>query len=388
MKNEKVISRRLPKEEIKKRNNPNIVKKIEIAPKINIQKNNNKNQKLSDKKKNKLIHYHEIAKRNTHNLMNNPTIKDVIRITDNESIFDQLKAKEESNDLSDFLETFPLKRVERINYKCLEIGEMRRSLRNLKTKNANFNKEKGKNFARNLFEKRKRQRSVNQFPVLTMENLSSYNLHNQQDRKNYQSFKNKKLFINNLASSNIESWLKKYRNKKEPKNSIINKTNVNPSSTRIEVKFFKNTSNDKLKNEKNKEIKIKNIIMTKLTNTNDKKYSIKDNNNINKNHNIISITDYNISKNNKNTIKKLANNNSNKNNFSNKNKIDINKVKNKNNYILLDKNKFNRQNNLSIDNLFSDNYTPYNRKRNINLTEVNLSLPLNNGLRGINTRRK
>jgi hypothetical protein len=34
--------------------------------------------------------------------MNNPTIKEIVRITSNESVFDQLKAKEESKDLSKF----------------------------------------------------------------------------------------------------------------------------------------------------------------------------------------------------------------------------------------------------------------------------------------------
>ena len=70
----------------------------------------------------------------------------------------------------------PLKRVERINYKCLEIGQMRKDLGVLKNPEVNYNKEVCRKLAGNLFEKRKREGSANYYiPVLTTDNIKIYN---------------------------------------------------------------------------------------------------------------------------------------------------------------------------------------------------------------------
>ena len=89
------------KENNKYSNNQDINKRTQIEKELNIQrnqKNKNKGPILSDMKMNQLNYYNEIAKNNIHNLMNNPSLKDIIRITSNESVFDQLKAKELSKD--------------------------------------------------------------------------------------------------------------------------------------------------------------------------------------------------------------------------------------------------------------------------------------------------
>ena len=125
--------------------------------------------------------------------MNNPTIKEIIRITSNKSVFVQLKAKEELKDLSKFLDNLSLKRVERINYKGLEIGNIRKDLQ--KDNKVNINKEKGTKLAGNIFEKRKRQGNVNFIPVLTVDNLNSYKNYFQQPKKISKEFSTSNLLI-------------------------------------------------------------------------------------------------------------------------------------------------------------------------------------------------
>ena len=203
------------KENNKYSNNQDIKKRTQIEKELNIQrnqKNKNKGPILSDMKMNQLNYYNEIAKNNIHNLMNNPSLKDIIRITSNESVFDQLKAKELSKDknLSKFLDVLPLKRVERINYKCLEIGQMRKDLGLIRNPKPTFNKEKCKKFAGSLFEKRKKEGSVNYIPVLTINNLNQYN---QNFRKFYQKPENNdgSNAKKNLVVSNDETWHKKYK---------------------------------------------------------------------------------------------------------------------------------------------------------------------------------
>ena len=203
------------KENNKYSNNQDINKRTQIEEELNIQrnqKNKNKGPKLSDMKMNQLNYYNEIAKHNIHNLMNNPSLKDIVRITSNESVFDQLIAKELSRDkdLSKFLDVMPLKRVERINYKCLEIGQMRKDLGLIRNPKPTFNKEKCKKFAGNLFEKRKKGGSVNYIPVLTIDNLNQYN---KNFRKFYQKPENNDVSNTkkNLVVSNEETWNKKYK---------------------------------------------------------------------------------------------------------------------------------------------------------------------------------
>lgn len=161
--------------EIKKRNQ-DINKRTEIEKELNIQRNGKNRKKglnASDIKMNHLNYYNEIAKNNIHNLMNNPTLKEIERITSNESVFDQLKAKEQSKDLSKFLDNLPLKRVERINYKGKEIGKMRKSLGVYCQNNPYvfIDKERAGKFASHLFEKRKREASANYKPVESIDNL-------------------------------------------------------------------------------------------------------------------------------------------------------------------------------------------------------------------------
>ena len=140
-------------------NNPQ--RRSEIEKELNIQRNH-KNKKniynISDLEMNHLNYYNEISKNNIKGLMNNPTLKEIIRITKDESCLEQLKALEKSKispkDLEKLLEALPLKRVERINYKNLEIGELRQSL---KGNYVFIDKEKGKNFATNVFARRLKQ---------------------------------------------------------------------------------------------------------------------------------------------------------------------------------------------------------------------------------------
>ena len=293
-------------DQIKKKNGKDINKRAELEKELNIQrnhKNRKKGPQLSDMKMNQLNYYNEIAKNNIHNLMNNPTIKDIIRITENESVFDQLKVKEQSKDLSKFLDILPLKRVERINYKNLEIGNMRKDLGIIKNPNVNYNKEKGQKFAGNLYEKRKRQGSVNYIPVLTIDNI---HLYNQKNKKNCNQSYNKTNINknkNNLTVSNNESWFKKYKrnahnakNIKKGKNIEYNrynnqteiikyyKDNSNLTSTKIEVNKNKNNfDNEDLNIKKNKKINslkpinltVKNKIIINnndLNESNDNKY--------------------------------------------------------------------------------------------------------------------
>ena len=214
--NEEIKDKVQSKEDAKIQKAKDINKRTELEKELNIQRNQKDKKKNKKKKMNQLNYYHEIAKNNANLLMNNPTIKEIVRITSNESVFDQLKAKEESKDLSKFLDTFPLKRVERINYKGLEIGNIRKDLQ--KDEEANINKEKGKQLAGNLFEKRKRKGSVTFIPVLTVDNLNEHKNYCQHPKK-----KSVDLRGSNLVISSNESWLKKYKNK----NHLNTKDNIN-----------------------------------------------------------------------------------------------------------------------------------------------------------------
>ena len=310
---------------------------------------------------NQLNYYKEISKNNIHNLMNNPTIKDIIRITENESVFDQLKAKEQSKELSKFLDILPLKRVERINYKNLEIGNMRKNLGIIKNPNVNYNKEKGQKFAGNLYEKRKRQGSVNYIPILTIDNIKLYN---QKNKKNFNLSYNKTNINkkkNNLTVSNNESWFKKYkRNSHNVKNikkgkSIENnrynnqteiikyyKDNSNLTSYKIEVnKYKKNFDNEDLNIKKNKKIN-----------------NLKPINIIVKDKYIISNNDLNESNDNKFPKRKLTTN------FLNKiNRFQNVYEKNNQNNQLKDIKAINLHNCFSCSDIFTDNSISKKKKR-------------------------
>jgi hypothetical protein len=234
-----------------KKNKQDINKRTEIEKELNIQrngKNRKKGPNASDIKMNHLNYYNEIAKNNIHNLMNNPTLKEIERITSNESVFDQLKAKEQSKDLSKFLDNLPLKRVERINYKGKEIGKMRKSLGEYCMENPYvfIDKERAGKFASHLFEKRKREASANYKPVESIDNLYKKNL----PKKRSDTFN-----VKNLTNSNNESWIQKYKRNGNSKNKISsnqnNRFNTEVSDNNIENKKFMKTKIEVNKNKSN-----------------------------------------------------------------------------------------------------------------------------------------
>ena len=228
-------------------------------------------------KMNQLNYYNEIAKNNIHYLMNNPTLKDIIRITSNESVFDQLQTKEESKDLSKFLDAFPLKRIERINYKNLEIGQIRKDLGLLKksnedvnvNQNVNFNKDKCKQFAEHLFEKRKKEGSINYIPMLTVNNINLYNKNNKKNNA-HQSFKKSSEHKNGIGVTNDGTWFQKYKHnthcstknhkikKKVNENNKTDKEVDTLVSARIQVnkynKYFGFEDNNLITEQKNKDL--------------------------------------------------------------------------------------------------------------------------------------
>ena len=243
-----------------KKNNKDINKKKEIEKELNIQRNDKNKKKginASDIKMNHLNYYHEIAKNNIHNLMNNPTLKEIERITSNESVFDQLKAKEQSKDLSKFLDSLPLKRVERINYKEKEIGKMRKSLGVYCQENPYvfIDRERAGKFASHLFEKRKREASANYKPVESIDNIF---------KKDFSKKRSDTYNFKNLTTSNNESWIQKYKRNGLFKNKISsdqnNRCNTEVSNNNIENKKFvktkievnKNVSNYRLEKGKDK----------------------------------------------------------------------------------------------------------------------------------------
>ena len=234
-----------------KKSNQDLNKKAELEKELNIQRNGKNKKKglnASDIKMNHLNYYNEIAKNNIHNLMNNPTLKEIERITSNESVFDQLKAKEQSKDLSKFLDNLPLKRVERINYKGKEIGKMRKSLGVYCQDNPYvfIDKEKAGKFASHLFEKRKREASANYKPVESIDNLYKKDL----SKKRSDTFKYK-----NLTTSNNESWIQKYKRNSNSKNKFSSnqhsRFNTEVSDNNIENKKFVKTKIEVNKNKSN-----------------------------------------------------------------------------------------------------------------------------------------
>ena len=248
MSNKELIIKKSSKEDIQKPNIRDTNRRTELEKELNIQRNQkNKGPQLSDMKMNQLNYYNEIAKHNIHNLLNNPTLKDIVRITSNESVFDILKAKEQSKDLSKFLDVFPLKRVERINYKNLEIGQMRKDLGLIR--NPKYNKEKCKKFAGNLFEKRKKEGSVNHIPVLTIDNL---NIYNQKYKKkiNQQKLRSNVNNNNKLAASNDETWFRKYKHNTFNANQILK----NKKENTMENDRYNNETYDIKSNINNKDI--------------------------------------------------------------------------------------------------------------------------------------
>ena len=189
--------------------NKNIDKRAEMEKELNIQrnpKNKGKIPNISEMEKNHLNYYNEISKNNVQGKMNNPTMKEIVRITSNESCLNQLKEKEETKELPKLLENLPLIRVERINYKNKEIGHMRRELGKYCLKNpyVYIDQKKGEDFANSIFQKRlkaKGNKNVNTSSNITIDKL--YHRMPNSDRK-----KNN-LFHKTINSSEI--WTKKYK---------------------------------------------------------------------------------------------------------------------------------------------------------------------------------
>ena len=184
-------------------------KRSEVEKELNIQrnhKNQRKKRNISDMHMNHLNYYNEIAKKNPPSCMNNPTLKEIERITSDESCLNQLKAIEKSKELIQLLDNLPLMRVERINQKNLEIGQMRQALQ---SHDIDIDQEKGKKFASNVFIKRLKQAGEYK-PVKSIDNLYS-NLNTKSQVTNSSNNKNK-LFTH---KPNNEIWTRKYRNNKD-----------------------------------------------------------------------------------------------------------------------------------------------------------------------------
>ena len=267
---------------------------------------------------NHLNYYNEIAKNNIYNLMNNPTLKEIERITSNESVFDQLKAKEQSKDLSKFLDNLPLKRVERINYKGKEIGKMRKSLGEYCMDNPYvfIDKERAGKFASHLFEKRKREASANYKPMESIDNLYKKDL--RKKRSDTFNFKY-------LTTSNNESWIQKYKKPGNSKNKISSnlnsRINTEVSDNNIENKKFVKTRIEVNKNKSNYRLdkgkdKINEYLNKNVLQTNDNEIG----RSFTKNERNLNINTFHISN------KRDNNNNSNNNiyrngNYNNRNNI-------------------------------------------------------------------
>ena len=240
-----------------------------IEKELNIQRNNkNKdiNQIMTEKELNQLNYYNEIAKQNTRALMNNPTLKEITRITSDESCLDQLKALEKLNnnkDLPKFLEALPLIRVERINYKNLEICNMRKKLKSVY--GGEINKEKGQQFATNVFEKRLKQGK--KYAQATPEDK----LNKEKNDNNNNNNSN-----NNLQKNEVETITnnKNDKNKLYTPNSELGATNYS-INTDTSIKRNLNFENNDINNNEN----ISNKIEKSLNYNNNKTLNKEDNNN-------------------------------------------------------------------------------------------------------------
>lgn len=197
---------RIKAEVINKNNPKNDEKRLELEKELNIQRNH-KNKgavpNMTDAQINHLNYYNEIAKLNTRGIMNNPTLKEIIRITKDESCLEELKAKLQAKDLPAILETLPLLRVERINYKNIEIGQMRQKLQS--NYNSGVDQEKGKQFASNVFARRLKA-GGKYIPIASIDDLyGDKNGKNKEDNK----IKVKKSKEN--KNKNNEIWTRKYK---------------------------------------------------------------------------------------------------------------------------------------------------------------------------------
>lgn len=179
-----------------------------------------------DTKNNHLKYYDEIASNNLREKMDFPTLKEIERITRDESCLDifKSKVKEKSEDLPKILDDLPLKRVKRMTYKSKEIGHMRRTLGEYCLNNpfVYINKEKGEKFAKSIFEKRLKKRDKKEIGISIDDLYGKSKIF----QKNNNTLANR---------ANNQSWIKKYKtiaNEKSEKkaaetNEKINRKNYN-----------------------------------------------------------------------------------------------------------------------------------------------------------------
>lgn len=257
-----------------------------IEKELNIQRNHKSkdiNQIMTEKELNQLNYYNEIAKQNTHALMNNPTLKEIIRVTSDESCLDKIKALEKLNNnkgIPKLLEALPLIRVERINYKNLEICQMRKKLQSVY--GGEINKQKGQQFATNVFTKRliqgKKYVPVSPKDKLIIENNNNNNtlekkevenISNNNNNKNKLYTPNSELAVTNY-SINTDTSIKKNLNF-EKINEINNNEN---SSNTIEKSLNYNNKTLFSKNSNNSALNLK-----KSFNNNNTLYNRNSNNN-------------------------------------------------------------------------------------------------------------
>ena len=228
----------------------------EMEKELNIQRNKkvkNKYPNISDMEMNQLNYYNEIAKQNIPTTMKNPTLKDLVRITKDESCLEQLKAKlqsQESKDLQKMLQNLPLIRVERINYKNLEIGQMRQKLHS--NHFGEIDKEKGKQFATNVFAKRLK-RGGKYVPMKPIDDLMR-----NQALPNKESKGKRKPLISNI--NDCRFWIKKYKKPNYIKtNNEEEKTNKKVIN---DVRIGRNNDESDLDKVSNTESNFQNKIMT------------------------------------------------------------------------------------------------------------------------------
>ena len=223
-------------------------KRTELEKELNIErkhKNSGKIPNMTQMQINHLNYYNEIAKQNTRSMMNNPSIKDVIRITSDESCLEELEKKKQSKDLQKLLDQLPLKRVERINYKTKEIGHMRRDLAKYShtSKYVYINKEKGKEFAGNVFARRIKERGK-YVPMKSIDDLYNTEKNKKLSRTpNTKYNMNNKLLTLNNSRNNSEIWTKKYKGKNYSVKKSTEKKNDNNDNNTIETNNRRNILN-------------------------------------------------------------------------------------------------------------------------------------------------
>ena len=307
-----------------------------------LNKNRYTDYDMDKKERNQIKFYNEIASRNINGKMDFPTMKEIERITKDESCLDIFKQKEKikSKDLPKILDELPLKRVERITYKSKEIGNMRRALGIYCLNNpfVYINREKGENFARNIFEKRMRRRDRSE-NTITIDDLYGTQVSPRRNRS----------VIHRTLN---DSWIKRHR--------LIN--NEEPIKKNIDNQM-KNSS------QINNNINIQNIQTN--TNWNSKNHNIYLNTSIGVNSNMYNNRNNKVSNSQrKRRILKILENPGKENESKNINDSEIERVKYKRNYDKLEKgiNKVYKKQNYAY-NKNSMNYQNINSKNKENIQD-------------------